>query len=150
MKVKKFKMFFFLVLLVSIPYVLANTYVADIGFITSQILYTTNERMELKGNLYLSNYSSNGTLLTNHTGLENTSVVISIINKDTNVTDASYALNSSTDGEFYSRSNYYSTATLISAPATAADYYIKVNYSDPNGGEVAAVVVIVLLLLLKV
>jgi len=68
----------------------------------------------------------------NHTGLANASLNVSIINKNTNITNASYNLNTSAGGEFYSRSDYYSTAPLIPAPSTAADYYLKVIYIGPN------------------
>ena len=120
-------------LLLFLPVVFANSYVADMNIVASQVYYTTNESIELKGTLYLSNYSNNGTLLSNHTALANTTIVLSIVSKATNQTNASYSLNTSSTGEFYSRSNYYTTATLITAPLAAGYYYIRANYSDPNG-----------------
>ena len=116
----------------SISLTLANTYVADIGFVTSQTVYTTNETIEMKGSLYLSNYSSNVTLVSNHTAVENATINISIINKNTNATSASYSMNTTAGGVFYSRSNFYPTAILINAPSAAGNYYIRANYTDPN------------------
>ncbi len=124
---------YFGVFLLLLPMALANTYIADIGFVTSQTVYTTNETIELKGNLYLSNYSSNGTLVTNHTGVENATINISVINKNTNATSSSYNLNTTTSGAFYSRSNFYPAAVLITAPSAADNYYIKARYVDTAG-----------------
>ena len=67
-----------------IPIVSATDYVMDMGLITSQSIYTINESIELKGFLYLSNYSGNGTLMLNHTPLANASINITMINKDNN------------------------------------------------------------------
>ena len=110
---------------------LAETYVADLGFITSQTIYTTNERIELQGTLTLSNYSSNGSIITNRTPIFNATVNISLINKTTGNLVSSTALNTSSIGQFYSRSDFFSAALLISAPATVGDYYLRANYTDP-------------------
>ena len=121
------------ILFLLLPVVSANTYVVDLGFVTSQTIYTTNETIELKGNLYLSNYSDNGTIVSNHTGIVNTTVNISIINKNTNTTSSSYNLNTTANGEFYSKSTFYPAATQILSPLTAGDFYVKALYTDVAG-----------------
>jgi len=122
-----------LLFLLALPIVIADNYTTDISFVTSKNLYSINERIEIKGNLYLSNRSSNGTLMSNHSGLINASLNITIFNKVTNVTNGTYELNTTAGGIFYSKSDFYSSETLISAPSTPADYLIKVDYIDPNG-----------------
>ena len=121
------------ILFLLLPVVSANTYVVDLGFVTSQTIYTTNETIELKGNLYLSNYSDNGTIVFNHTGVVNTTVNLSIINKNTNTTSSSYNLNTTANGEFYSKSTFYPAATQILSPLTAGDFYVKALYTDAAG-----------------
>ncbi|GEM_PF-209484 len=116
------------------PIVYANNYTADLGLITSRTIYSVNDRVEIRGNLYLSNYSDNGTLLVNHTGLPNSGVNISFISKTTNASVSSYSLNTTSDGSFYSRNDYNTTAVLVTSPATPGDYFIKANYTDPNSG----------------
>jgi len=101
--------------------------------LASQNIYTINERIDFKGYLYLSNYSADGSLQINHTGWINASINISIINKDTNSSPITYLINTSDGGQFYSQSDYYSTALLISAPNSTGNYYLKAIYTDPNG-----------------
>ncbi|MBI5347111.1 MAG: hypothetical protein HZB66_00695 [Candidatus Aenigmarchaeota archaeon] len=120
------------VFLLLLPAALANTYIADISFVSSQTVYTTNETIELKGTLYLSNYS-NSVIVSNHTGLENATINISVINMGTNTTSASYRLNTTTAGAFYSRSNFYPSAVLVATPSVAGNYHIKASYADPAG-----------------
>jgi hypothetical protein len=117
--------------LVLIPITMANTFVADLSVTSSSTVYAIDDRIEVQGFLYLSNYTDAGVIVSNRTALSNATVNISVINKNTNETDAIYQINV-TNGEFYSRNDYYSSAPLISAPSTAADYFIEVNYSDPN------------------
>ncbi len=126
--VKKLTVALFLFFL---PAVLANTYVADISFVSAQTVYTTNETVELKGTLYLSNYSSS-TLVSNHTVLENATINISVVSKGVNTTLTSYSLNTTAGGAFYSRSNFYPSAIAVYAP-TSGSYYIRANYTDPAG-----------------
>jgi len=110
----------------------ANSYIADLNFITSKTVYTIGERLELKGSLYLSNYTISEVTIANHTGIANVIVNLSIINKNTNATSATYGFTTASSGEFYSRSDYYPSAQLVSAPSTSGDYYILANYTDPN------------------
>ena len=109
-----------------------NEYIADLTLRISESVYSTNERIEVYGYLYISNYTSNGTLVLNHTGFANASLSLLLINKATNATTATYALNTTTGGQYYSRNDFASTSPLLSAPSTAGSYYIRVNYTDPN------------------
>ncbi|MBS3158984.1 hypothetical protein J4206_06885 [Candidatus Woesearchaeota archaeon] len=115
-----------------IQLVQANSYIADLNFITSKTVYTLGERLELKGSLYLTNYTISEVAIANHTGITNATVNLSIINKNTNATSATYGFTTTSAGEFYSRSDYYPNAVLVSAPSAPGDYYIQVNYTDPN------------------
>lgn len=122
-----------LIILVSIflfQFVSANKYVADISFNVPKSVYSTNGRIELKGSLSLKNFTDNGTLVSN-SPLANASVNITI--KNSTVENIS-SVNFTTDanGQFYSRSNYHTTSPLVSAPAYAGEYTLKVSYIDPN------------------
>ncbi|MBI2651079.1 hypothetical protein HYX01_01280 [Candidatus Woesearchaeota archaeon] len=123
-------LFIFIIFL--LPSVAANSYTTDLSFVTSKTIYTPSERIELRGIALISNFSSNGTVISNRTSLINATLNVSIINKNTNATDSVYELNTTTAGIFYSRSDFYPSAQLISAPSTTAQYYIKVSYTDPN------------------
>ncbi len=123
---------FFIFTLVSINTVIANNYSAELSFITSQTIYNSGERVEVKGFLFLSNYSSNGTLITNHSAINNAALNLSIINKTNNVHITSYILNTSSSGSFHSRSDFYPTGILVSAPVSVGTYYLRLNYTDPN------------------
>ncbi len=126
------KLYLLVGVLLLLPAAMANSYVADLGFVTSKTVYIINETLELKGTLYLTN-SSNGTLVANHTGLVNTTVNISILYVSTNATYANYTINTTTGGEFYSQSTYYPSAPLVPAPMSEGSYYVKAMYADPNG-----------------
>ena len=47
----------------------ANVYYNDIYFTSSDAVYTTNERVELKGYVYQANYTNNGTQVTSSSAL---------------------------------------------------------------------------------
>ena len=65
------------IILSSLNLVSANNYTVDIYFMIPDSVYFANERMELKGYLYLGNYSDNGTLVSSSSALANASAVIS-------------------------------------------------------------------------
>lgn len=121
----------FLVTFLSLNFVSANNYTAELSFIVGQTVYNSGERIEVKGFLFLSNYS-NSTLITNHSAVNNTSLNLSIINKTNNANMGSYILNTTSDGSFHSRSDFYPTGVLVSAPSSTGTYYLRVNYTDPN------------------
>lgn len=131
---KKYLLSFFLVVVFFLfaVTVLANSYIADVKFTLSRAVYTAGERMEIKGSLSLSNYTSDGTIVTNHTAVINRTVNVSIINRDTSAINATYTLNTSESGEFYSQSDFYPTALLVTAPSGGGRFYFRVNYTDPN------------------
>lgn len=119
-------------LFVVVPFsVLANSYIADLQFTLSKPVYMLGERIELKGTLFLTNTTSDGTVVTNHTSVANGSINVSIISRDTDAVSGLYTLNTS-DGEFYSQSLYHPTALLITAPTSTGRFFIKINYTDPN------------------
>lgn len=119
--------------LLSVAFVFANTYVADLNVILSKTVYTVNESLELKGTIYLSNYTTNGSVVQNHTEVANASINISVINKASGAVISSTGLTGSTTGTFYTQSSYYPGATRISTPSTAGNYYLRTNYTDPAG-----------------
>ncbi len=110
----------------------ANNYSSELSFISAETVYTIGERIEVKGSLYLSNYSTNDSLVTNHSSVVNAPLNFSIINKTNNAHIASYIINTTSDGSFYSRSDFYPTAVLISAPSSTGTYWLRLNYTDLN------------------
>ncbi len=122
-------------ILAVLSYPVSSSYVSDLTFLTSQTIYTIGERIELSGYIYLSNFSSDGTVLMNHTAIENATINISIIRQGANASSASYLLNTTSSGYFYSQNDFYTTATLISAPNATGTYYIKAIYIDPNSSK---------------
>src|SRR3989344_4205712 len=132
LKSSLFGIVFLIIILSIVPAVHANTFVTDLRFVVSQAVYTENETISLKGTLYISNYTDNGTLVSNHTAVSGGSVKLAIINNNTNATSASYTFTTTSIGEFYSRSSYYPTATLVSEPSTSGSYRLRANYTDAN------------------
>src|SRR3989338_7358488 len=127
-----------LIILLSIIYsftfATANNYSAELSFITAHTVYQLGERIELKGSLFLSNYSTNGSLVTNHSAVTSTSLNLSVMNKTNNAQILSYIINTTSDGSFYSKSDFYPSAVLISAPSSTGTYYLWLNYTDPSNG----------------
>src|SRR3989338_6826775 len=109
----------------------ANTYVADLNFFTDKNIYSLNERVEINGHLFLSNFS-NGTLIANRTVAANRVLNVSIVNKASGNISKSYRINTTSDGTFKSKSDFYSASTLITTPLRTGNYYVRVNYTDPN------------------
>ncbi|MBI2106475.1 hypothetical protein HYT57_00680, partial [Candidatus Woesearchaeota archaeon] len=119
-------MFFFLL----IPYIVSSSYTADIYFTLPKSVYITNEAIELKGYLYQANYSSNGSIVSSSSPLQNTSINLTI--RFTNGTQlANYTLTTDSAGSFYSKSTFYLTATPINI-SSVGNYYIRTGYKDPN------------------
>ena len=114
-----------------IPTVFANSYLADLTFTTSKTIYNLNESIELRGVLQLANYTDAGVLVSNFTGIANATLNFTFINS-TNNAFSSYLINTTTNGIFYSRSTFFSTAPLLSAPLVEGSYYLRINYTDPN------------------
>ena len=119
------------IFLLSLEMAAANNYTADVYFrIVPDSFFVINERIELKGQIYLGNYSNNGSLVT-YSALANSSVNLTIKNS-TNSFINNYSLTTDDNGTFYSKSNYYTSATEINASSLAGDYEIRVEHIDPN------------------
>ena len=123
---------FFVFVFISLNGVYANTYIVDTYFTVTDSVFTTNERVGLKGYVYQSNYSDNGTIVSASSALANAQVNITIKNKNTSVIVSNYSFTTDSSGAFYSGSNFYPNATNISAPSTSGDYYVRGQYKDPN------------------
>ena len=105
-------------------------YIADFSFTVPQSVYTTNERIELRGSLTIKNYTSNGTFVTNYTAVAGASLNITLSNMTANLTN--YTLVTSDTGLFSSRSDYNTSAPLISAPNASDTYRLRAEYRDSN------------------
>ncbi len=105
-------------------------YIADFSFTVPQSVYTTNERIELRGNLMIKNYTSNGTFVTNYTAVAGAAINITLSNMTANLTN--YTLVTSDTGLFSSRSDYNMSAPLVSAPDSSNTYRLRAEYRDPN------------------
>ena len=108
-----------------------NTYVASLYFFLPDGIYTANERIELRGYLYLTNYTSNGTLVSSYMPVTNENINITIRDSNGNYS-LNYTLTTDSNGSFYSRSDYNTTAVLVNAPSSAGNYYIRAQYISPN------------------
>jgi hypothetical protein len=96
----------------------AETY--DLKLIVSKAIYGPGETIELYG--YLNT--------TSNTSVANKTVVINITNSSYSVAD--YTFNTSSDGTFHSRSDYYPNATLVSAPNVSGNYSTSARYRGTN------------------
>ena len=108
-------------------------YIVDLSFTVPQGVYTTGERMELFGRLQMKNYSSNGTMVTNYTAVAGSLVNMTVSNSTANIT--SYNFTTDSLGFFYSRSDFNTSAILVSAPSTSGDYRLRLSYRDPDGAN---------------
>src|SRR3989338_1557395 len=124
--------FLAIVLLCSIYFVQLTSayYIADFAFTVPQSVYTTGERMELRGSLMLKNYTTNGTLVSNYTAVVSGTVNLTVSNTTTNI--STYNFTTDSQGFFYSRSNFYSSAPLINAQNFSGMYVLRAEYLDPN------------------
>ena len=109
----------------------ANTYINDIYFIVPDTVFVTNERIELKGWVYQTNYSTNGTIVSNSSLLASTNVNLTILNSTRGVL-SNYTLTTDANGTFYTKSNFYSTGVEVNASSTAGINFIRAGYNDPN------------------
>ncbi len=104
-------------------------YITDFSFTVPQSVYTTGERLEIRGSLLMKNYTANGTLVSNYTVVANATANITIGNLSTNTT---YNVTTDNAGMFYTRSDYYTSAPLIYAPNYSGTYRLTAEYADPN------------------
>jgi hypothetical protein len=109
----------------------ANSYVVDTYFTLPETVYTTSERIELKGYVFEANYSNNGTLVSASAGVVGGSVNITIRNSG-GVLNSNYTLGTHSDGSFYSASYFYPNVTNITAPSSGGDYILRGQYIDAN------------------
>src|SRR3989344_117273 len=121
-----------LVFALSFELVSANSYLADVYFTVPDTIYKMNEKIELKGYVFQSNYTSNGTLVSSSSALSGANVNLTIRNKNTGVFSSNYTFTTDSNGAFYSGSSYYPSAVNVTAPGTAGDYYIRAQYIDSN------------------
>lgn len=128
MDIKKGFFYFSLLIFVFgiVPFVSA-AYMADIYFTVPDGVYTTGERIELRGYVYQTSNSSSTTLLP----LASANVNITIRNIN-GVLNNAYNVTTNGNGTFFSRSNYYTRGLLINSPSVAGDYYIRAEYIDPQ------------------
>ena len=71
----------FVLLLLFSQAVFANNYVIDTYFTVPSSLYTTDEAIPLKGYVYFTNYTDNGTLVSASAPLANANVNLTIRNR---------------------------------------------------------------------
>ncbi|MDP3882173.1 MAG: hypothetical protein Q8Q31_04835 [Nanoarchaeota archaeon] len=105
-----------------------NFYVVGIHYSLSDGILNSGERIELKGSLFLSNYTSNGTLVSSYAPLPNAAINITI-RMSNGTYYSNHTLTTDANGSFYSRSNYYTVAPLINAPVSAGNYFIRAQYN---------------------
>src|SRR3989344_5017710 len=79
-------------------------------------------------------YSFTFATATNYSAVTSTSLNLSVMNKTNNAHIISYIINTTSDGSFYSKSDFYPSAVLISAPSSTGTYYLRLNYTDPSNG----------------
>lgn len=115
-------MFFF------IEIVSANNYTTDVYFTVPDSVYTTNEKIVLKGFVYQNN--SNGSISTYGT-LANATVNFSIMYNNRTLVN-NYTFTTDSNGAFYSSSNFYPGAINVSAPPINGNYILRAGYIDPN------------------
>ena len=108
-----------------------ENYTVDIYFTVPNTIYQTNERIEIKGYIFLANYSSNGSLISDSLGFSTGLVNLTIMN--TNGTfHSNYTFTTDSNGTFYSKSTYYPSATEINASSISSYYNLRAEYKDPN------------------
>src|SRR3989344_3185894 len=107
-------------------------YIVDFSFTVPQSVYTTGERVEVRGYLLLKNYSSNGTLVSNYSAIASGIVNLTISNETANITGFNYNFTTDSQGVFYSRSDYYTSAPLVNAPNNSGTYRLRAEYRDPE------------------
>ncbi len=118
----------FIVTFFYLEIVSANSYTTDVSFTVPDSVYTTNERIELKGHVYQNN--SNGTTST-YGVLANATVNFSIMYSNRSLVN-NYTFTTDSNGVFYSRSNFYPGAINVSAPASNGSYILRTEYVDLN------------------
>ncbi len=115
-----------LLLFMLIPLVSANVYIPDIYFTLPDSVFYANENIQLKGYVYFTNISDNGTYYSNNTVLVGQEINLSIWDESRTL-NASYNLTTDSNGSFYSRSNFYLSSPLVSAPLVPGNYYIRAS-----------------------
>ncbi|MDP2925325.1 MAG: hypothetical protein Q8N99_03060 [Nanoarchaeota archaeon] len=124
-----------IMIIISIGLISANTYVTDIYFTVPSTVYSINERIEIKGFINQTNFTDNGTLVSSGF-LGNATVNLTIRNKNNgSIVNQTNFSTTNINGSFYSRSNFYPSANLISAPLAEGEYYIRAEYKDLNNSS---------------
>lgn len=122
---------FLFIVVVNFDFISADNYTVDVFFTVPSTVYQTGERIEIKGYVYLGNFSTNGSIVTNSSGFANATVNLTVRNIN-GTFYRNYSFTTDTNGSFYSKSNYYSTAIEINASTVYGDYNLRAEYIDPN------------------
>src|SRR3989338_7360357 len=120
------------ILIVSIMFIfptLAEYYAAEVYFTVPDTVFSTNERIELKGSVYLANFTANGTTISSRLRYANATVNFTIRNAS-NFWVANYTFTTDNNGSFYSRSNFYTSAINITAPNSSGAYTMRAQFTD--------------------
>jgi len=118
------------VIFISLNFVSAS-YISDVYFSVPDTVYMRGENITLKGWVYQTNYS-NGTIVSNYSALANALVNLTIYNSS-GANFSNYTFTTDSLGAFYSRSNYYTSDQIVLAPNSSGNYYLRVEYVDPEG-----------------
>ncbi len=126
---KKIGVFLIISIFLLLPSVFADSY--NLDFITAATVYQADSPIELRG--LLTNSTNDETI-----PLENGTININIFDSTTNELISSYELITDENGEFFSQSNFYLEATLVSTPSSEGNYYILAEYTDSDSVEWSA------------
>lgn len=118
-----------LVIIMSVFPAIAEYYAAEVYFTVPDTVFTTNERIELKGIVYLANFTANGTTTSSRAPRANATVNFTIRNVS-NFWIANYTFTADNNGTFYSRSNFYTSAQSITAPNSSGAYILRAQFTD--------------------
>ena len=123
-------LFFSTIVIILTGIVSADVYLSDVYFTVPDTVLITNEKIGLKGYVYQSNYTSNGTLVSSYAALQNATVNLTILNSST--VFSNHTFSTDTSSSFYSSGNFYPSATNVSAPSSSGIYTIRAEYIDIN------------------
>ncbi|MBL7206530.1 MAG: hypothetical protein ISS36_02945 [Candidatus Aenigmarchaeota archaeon] len=94
----------------------------DLQLMVSKTIFGLGERIEIYGYLYNITASS-------ETGVPSVSINLSLLNISNDVI-SNYTFTTGSNGEYYSRSDYYPSATVINAPSTTGNYTLNATYTN--------------------
>ena len=134
----------FAISIFSFSFISSTTYITDVYFTVPSSVYTANETISLRGFAYQANYSNSGTLLNASSALANATVNLSIMYSNRTLY-RTYNLTTDSNGSFYSKNNFRSSALEVNAPLVAGTYILQANHTDLNSNvsspEVGVIVI---------